>query len=144
LNELVLSDSLEEIELMLDEVEEASILRQRLGRISILFKSSVKKSIEKTMKMGVLSTDELLQVGKFLDGLKGLYLYLDELTNYQINAPLFKEKVYKIDYPKSLNMEIKHIINQFGEINDDASSELKDIRKRIKDHEKGIDINYKR
>lgn len=138
LNELVLSDSLEEIELMLNEVEEASILRQRLGRISILFKSSVKKSIEKTMKMGVLSTDELLQIGKFLDGLKGLYLYLDELTNYQINAPLFKEKVYKIDYPKSLNMEIKHIINQFGEINDDASSELKDIRKRIKDHEKGI------
>ena len=30
----------------------------------------------------------------------------------------------------SLNMEIKHIINQFGEVNDDASSELKDIRKR--------------
>lgn len=138
LNEFQLYDDIDDIRNALNEVEEALILIERLGRINITFKSSVKLAIDKTIKMGVLSTDELLQVGKFLDSIKGLYLYLDEMENYEIESILFKDKVNQIDYPKSLNLEIKRIINQFGEINDDASSELRDIRKKIKELEKSI------
>src|SRR5690606_8759404 len=43
-------------------------------------------------------------------------------------------------YPKEINLRIKEIITPYGEINDNASVELYNIRKQIRDTEKNIQL----
>lgn len=140
IEEYQLMDNLEDIERSLDEVDEALILKQRMGRFPIYCTSAVRDLLIKTTKYGVLTADELFQVSKFLNTLKDLFLYLEQLHNNEITCKIFEELVSMIVYPKSLNLSINNIINQFGEIKDTASSNLKEIRRKIKDYEKNIQI----
>ena len=122
----------------LDEVDEALMLVNRMGRISIYFHTNVDYNLTKVLKGGVLTIPELVETGNFLDTIRDLYVYLEKLDANKIEAPLFKEAVNFLYYPKDLNLKIKSIVTPYGEIKDDASSELKHIRKSIKDTDTNI------
>lgn len=140
LNEYVLSNDLEEIEKSLVEVEEATILIQRMQRFPLFFSSDVEYLLKKVSKSGVLVESELLEIGRFLDTIKSNQMFYDSLVDSKINAENFGKYIDKLIYPKELNIRIKEIITPYGEIKDDASSELAQIRKKIKDHEKNIQL----
>jgi len=125
--------NIDAIRYALNEVDEAQMLINRMGRFSIYFHSNVDYNISKVMKNGVLSVSELVEVGNFLDTIRDLYVYLEKLDTNKIEAPLFTESVHYMNYPKELNLRIKSIVTPYGEIKDDASPELKRIRKGLKD-----------
>lgn len=138
LDNVVLFEDIDEIKECLEEVDEASKLIERMNQFPLYFNSDILYILDKTNKHGVLSVEELLEVGKLLDSVKNIFIYDESLSNALIDHSYFTKSIQNLVYLKSLNLRIKEIVNPFGEILDDASPLLKDIRKRIRDTEKGI------
>ena len=122
----------------LNLVDEAVVLKNRMGSLPIHFSDDIGLYLVKVSKAGVLDEHELACIGNFLDTIRDLYVYIEKLDNYKIDSPLFTSIVKGVVYPKELNLRIKDIITPYGEIKDSASSTLKDIRKRIKDADSAI------
>lgn len=138
LDKVILYEDVDDIILSLNEVDEASKLIQRMNQFPLYFNNNIYYLLDKTKKYGVLSAEELLEIGKLLDTVKNIFIYDESLSNALINHEFFSKNIEELVYFKSLNLRIKEIVNPFGEILDDASPLLKDIRKRIKDTEKNI------
>lgn len=135
--------SYNDIELLnykLDEVDEAYILIERMGKFPIFIKSNtdINYLLTKINKNGVLEPLELAEITNLLDTIRDIINYEDKLMDFKIDHPLFSNNVSKLEYFKDLNLKIKNIVTPYGEILDDASSQLRTIRKRIKDLEKNI------
>lgn len=135
---LPLLNDLEEIQRALDEADEAMVLLQRLHRFPLYFISDVGNILMRVRKGGMVSVEELLEIGKFLDTVKANFLYLNTMAEFKISAPLFQGHVEGLFYPLELNKRIKEIVDPDGEIKDSASKALKDIRRHIRDAERQI------
>ncbi|MBO4622769.1 MAG: endonuclease MutS2 [Bacilli bacterium] len=133
-----LSNDLDYINYNLNIVDEAVILKNRMGSIPIHFSDDVGLYLSKVNKAGVLNEHELASVSNYLDTIRDLYVYNEKLDNYKIESPLFSAVIKSITYPKDLNLRIKEIITPYGEIKDSASPALKDIRKKIKEADNAI------
>lgn len=140
LKNLKLLNDLDKINDTLAEVDEATILIQRMQRFPLYFKSDLRKTLNLINKGYVINLDELLVIAKFLDTIKANQVYLDTIENLKIETTYFKKNVDKLFYPKELNLRIKDIITTYGEINDHATVELAKIRKAIRDTEKNIQV----
>src|SRR5690554_4631594 len=140
LKKLKLLNDLDKINDTLAEVDEATILIQRMQRFPLYFKSDLRKTLNLINKGYVINLDELLVIAKFLDTIKANQVYLDTIENLKIETKYFKKNVDKLFYPKELNLRIKDIITPYGEINDHATVELAKIRKAIRDTEKNIQV----
>ncbi len=138
LDELVLLNNLDLINEALSEVEEATMLLQRLQRFPLYFKSDIRTILLLINKGHVVSPSELLEISKFLDTIKANKVYLGTIENLKIEVPSFKTYIDTLFYPKELNLRIKEIISPQGEILDTASKELFEIKKEIADTEKNI------
>lgn len=138
LNTIVLEDNLEKIDYALSETLEATKIMQRLGRFPMFFKSDISLYLKKVSKSGILTELEVLEIGKFLDTIRDTFLFLEELKNYDIEHLYFSHSLNKLEYLKDLNLQIKSIITPYGEMKDDASSELNRLRKAIKNMENNI------
>ena len=133
-----LSNDLNDINLSLDETDEASRIIQRMGRFPITFTKDIISYVKAASKSVVLSIDNFLEIGKFLDSIKNIILFSGSLKNANIDSSIFQEYVNLLIYPKELNLRIKEVISPFGEIMDSASPELKSIRRQIAENEKNI------
>lgn len=124
----------------LDEVDEAYILLERMGKFPIHIKSdtNINYLLSKIHKNGVLEANELSEISNFLDTIRDINIYKLKLDDNNINYFYFDNKTIEIEYFKDLNIKIRKIVTPYGEINDDASPLLRQIRKRIKDLEKNI------
>jgi len=138
LDNMQFQEDLKDIELALNEVDEAVILQQRMGRNPIYFNVDLSLILSKVSKSGVLSEEEVLAVGQLLDTIKDHIIYYEKLEAAGINGDFFKLKLDLMEYYKDLNLNIKKIITPYGEIKDDASILLRDIRKQQLDTEKNI------
>lgn len=138
LDNLELFDNIEDIRIALDEVDEATILIQRMGRFPLYFHTDIAYLLDKVHKYGVLTEEELLEIGNLLDTIKENLIYLEKLESAEITVLYYKQKIESLTYEKELNLKIKKIINPYGEIKDDASSLLKEIRRKQKEIEVNI------
>lgn len=87
---------------------------------SILSKAAIQDSI--------LQSNELGQVWNALKVTKNIYQYFNRRKN---NYPLLNQLVSELNYNRVLEYNIEKIIDENGNIKDDASYELKKIRKEI-------------
>ena len=128
------------LDYILNEVDEAYVLLERMGKFPIHIKSdsNINYSLTKIHKNGVLEAHELSEISNFLDTLRDIILYKNKLEDTKIEHSLFEIKVNELEYFKDLNIKIRKIVTPYGEILDDASPNLRSIRKRIKDLEKNI------
>jgi len=138
LDYIKLLDNIEDIRIALDEVDEATILIQRMGRFPLYFHTDIAYLLDKVHKYGVLTEEELLEIGNLLDSIKENFIYLEKLASAEIEVQYYKQKIENLTYEKELNLKIKKIINPYGEIKDDASTLLKEIRRKQKELETNI------
>jgi len=124
----------------LDEVDEAYILLERMGKFPIHIKSNtnINYLLTKIHKNGVLESYELSEISNFLDTIRDINIYKTKLDDNKIDYQYLENKTRDLEYFKDLNVKIRKIVTPYGEINDDASPMLRQIRKRIKDLEKNI------
>lgn len=126
------------IDYALNETLEATRIIQRLGRSPLYFSIDIEYLLTKTRKDGILTINELLEIAKFKDSIRDTFLFLEDLKNYDIEHYYFEQAITNLGYLKDLNLEIKSIITPYGEIKDDASQTLKQIRRTIKNLETTI------
>ena len=133
-------NDIDEINQELDLTDECLIILQRYGKFPIYFKSdsNIEYSLNKIHKNGVLSPIELAEMGNFFDSIRDTILYQEKLIDSKINANMLSNVITRLNYNKDLNLKVKKIVTPYGEINDDASINLKSIRKQYKDLEKNI------
>ncbi|MDD4212948.1 MAG: hypothetical protein PHY42_06110, partial [Bacilli bacterium] len=136
---LPLWDEADLIERMLLEVDEASILCERMGRLPLYFHEAIDQILMHLHKGGIIIPEELVTIGNFLDTMKANYLYYEKCENANIEAPYYFEHLERLMYVKDLNLRIKQIINPYGEILDDASPTLKSLRREHREYEKRIE-----
>lgn len=143
INEVTLTSDFDAISKMLEEADEATVIIKRAGNIPLEFNDGIEKYIIHASKSGVLSEREVFEVGRFLDCIKNNQIFLEKVNSIIKSAPYYKQYVDLLFYPKELNLEIKKIIDDNGEIKDDASSILKDIRRSIRNSEVNIQKKLK-
>lgn len=140
LSNIVLMNEIDDIRYALEETDEATRLVLRAHRFPLYFNSPMDFYLSKIHKGGIVTLEELGEVGKFLDTIKNIIIYIVDLDNAEIACPYFKQNTTELFYPKELNLRVKEVITPYGEIRDDASAILKDIRRHIKDTEKSIQV----
>lgn len=133
-----LSDSLNEIQAMLDETEEATILILRMGRIPIQLKKDIFYILNKTTKSGILSIDEILEVRKLIQSSRSCKSYLDSLKDAEIKSNYLINYISNLTYSKFIFDRINEIMTPYGEILDNASHELLLLKKKANNLEKNI------
>ena len=138
LNELELSNNIDEIRTSLDETDEAVRIIFRMGRFEILFTKNVNLFVLKAKKNMVLAIEDFIEIGRFLDTVKNTSLFNQSLKSANIDAPIFNNYVDKLCYSKDYNLRLKEVFSNSGEILDSASPLLKQIRKSILDFDKNI------
>lgn len=133
-------DDIDLLNYKLDEVDEAYILLERMGKFPIHIKSdtNINFLLSKIHKNGVLEANELSEISNFLDTIRDINIYKTKLEDNKIDYQCLENKTKELEYFKDLNIKIRKIVTPYGEINDDASPLLRQIRKRIKDFEKNI------
>lgn len=140
LEEFTLMSEIEAISEALNEVDEATVLLERMQRFPLYFRDDIRKILVLVNKSHILTLDELLEISKFLDTIKANMVYLETVENLKIVVNYFKANINNLFYPKEVNLRIKEIITPYGEINDNATVELFSIRKAIRDTEKNIQV----
>lgn len=137
-NELM--NDLKIIENTLNEIDEATILLERMQKFPLYFRGDIRKILTLIRKSHIITIEELVEILKFLDTVKANIVYLETVENLKIEASYYKDNINKLFYPKDINLRIKEIITPYGEINDNASVDLYNIRKQIRDTEKNIQV----
>ena len=131
-------DDIDTINRVLDEVNEALILVNRMGKYQTYFRTDISYHLSKIHKNGSISAVELSQISCFLDTIRDVFLYFDKLEDNKIESIHLNKRLENLFYPKDLNLKIRNIVTPYGEVKDDASPNLRNIRKSIKDSEKNV------
>lgn len=131
--QLMPSDNIEEVKLWLDETEETLQILLKRGNPPFGGLSDVKTSAKKAIIGGMLDPKNLLKVADNLRVARRLKKYLLEDNSDKESAyPILQSYIQNLEINKNLEDEIENAIISEEEISDNASSELRKIRKNKK------------
>ncbi len=132
------------IKTRLKEVTAGRVLIEQYSKPPFGGISDLREILKKAGKGVVLSTKEITQVRRAIYGFRNIKLYFRRIKN-EIDPVLIKEKydvIYnkseKIAITRSLEQEIDRVIDDYGEIKDNASSKLSSLRSQIENLENQI------
>ncbi|WP_405760823.1 endonuclease MutS2 [Anaerovibrio slackiae] len=138
---LLPSGDREEVRERLQQTAEAvyvsSMAQPPLGGIK-----DIRESIKKVGMGAVLAPDELLDILTTMYAMREMKRFFKEL---EAEAPILKNWAHSLEILGQLEKDLEHIVDEHGNLRDDASVELKRIRReirssqaKIKDHLAGL------
>src|SRR5690625_4324156 len=134
-SEIVPSTSIEKVQLLQDETDEALHVLRLNKNVPFSHMEDITESLKRSEIGSTLSTEECLHVAQTIYTGRNIKTFLEGLEE---DLPLLKEIVVQITPLRHLEKEIKLKIDDHGEVVDDASSALKSIRQAIKSYETRI------
>jgi len=132
INEMKVSTDIDEINNKLDETDEALKLIVRIGNIPLGGISDIRQAVKRAQIGGVLSIEELVNISSFAYGVNQIKLYLDRVNSERIGSIYISKYINQLIPLTNLRKRIDACIDNNGNILDDASPKLKDIRQQIK------------
>lgn len=120
-----------ELEIKLNEVSEAESLILSFGKPSFFDDSGLDEILKRLPLIVTLTEQELLLIASLLDNAGELKKYEEEALSNDGKISALSEYFENLYPLKNLSKEIHRSINADGEVADDASSELKSIRKEL-------------
>lgn len=128
---LVPLSEIEELKLELDYLEEMTSLLSNEDSFPFDGFEDYSKILSKSKITNVvLNTDEILDIYELISSFRRIKNYLRNINQVYPNLISLSEKIY---HSKNLEKNISDIVDQNGEIKDNASPELKKIRIEIND-----------
>ena len=124
---LVVSDNIKKVNLMQEETAQACNLVTKKGNPPIYCTVDVRPSLKRAERQGTLSLKELYAIAKLLKTARALKTYPDDIVSDALDEHF--EALYA---DKRLEMRIFDIVIDDETIADNASPELSDIRRKIK------------
>lgn len=115
----------------LDDVDEALRIVTRFERAPIMLDSDFRAILSLALKGAKLSALEIYEVEKLFLTVKANYKLLNQLINEKISCPNYQSKVNELEVVDYLDKIIVKSINENGEVLDNASPVLKQIRSKL-------------
>ncbi len=116
------------VELDLKRLSQALVMTIKLGSMPFSGVYDISHAIETALKDGTLTCEELLKVADQCYAIRQIKAYIKSFNN---EIDLIKELVDTLEDNEQTANEIIKCINRSNTVNDNASSELKRIRKQI-------------
>jgi DNA mismatch repair protein MutS2 len=121
----------DEIKRLLFEVDEAKNIIQRYDSTPLTGVLDLTEIIKKSQIGSVLTIDELLRVVSHQEAVSRTYGFVKKVVSLVLEFDYLKDYYNRIISLPVLKNEIDKVIDKKGEIYDNASSKLSDIRKKI-------------
>ena len=121
------SDNIKKVNILQSETADAVTLLTKKGNPPFMCTLDVRASLKRALRGGVLSISEILSVGKVLETARRLKSYPDD-----IESEFLSEHFDALYMNKDLEKRISSSIVDEETLADDASTELADIRRKIR------------
>ncbi|MDT8336480.1 MAG: endonuclease MutS2 [Candidatus Izemoplasmatales bacterium] len=121
----------DETKRLLFEVDEAKNIIQRYDSTPLTGVLDLTEIIKKSQIGSVLSIDELLRVVSHQEAVSRTYIFVKKVISLELEFNYLKDYYNRIISLPILKTEIDKVIDKKGEIYDNASPKLSDIRKKI-------------
>ena len=131
----------DQIKYALEEVDEALLIIKRYSRFPFYFCLDVKKILLHISKDGIIDLVELFEITKFIKTIRESFTYIRYLKENQINVNYLEKNIINFNIPKNLINIINKTLDDYGNLNDDATETLYSIRRKIYNTSKSIQ-NY--
>ena len=128
---LELKKDIEELNAILDNTYEALRITSSYQRAPIYFSKDITPLIAFIKKGGILEGLEIYEINKIYKTIKANITFLNNLKKENIESFYYSELVEKLIFPSVLYEYIEKSIDEDGYVLDEASFELKNIRRKL-------------
>lgn len=116
----------------LEEIHQANLIINQKGNVPLAGFEPSKEYIIHAKKGGVIRNSALIKISQAVKYANQVKKYIENKTNTNIQINLLEDMAYEITDISYLSRDIDRAIISEDEISDDASLELRDIRRKIK------------
>ncbi len=131
ITEIVIQVDINKIETLLNETDEALKLLYRMGDAPFGGITDIRPHVKRAAIGGVLEIAELVEVADVIYSVYQMKVYLERVENEKIESIYISEYINRLVNLNSLRKEIELCIDSRGQIADDATPKLREIRKEI-------------
>ncbi|MEH7094703.1 endonuclease MutS2 [Neobacillus vireti] len=135
---LVPSTDFEEVVRLQAETDEAATVIRIKGNVPLSGIHDIRAHIKRSVIGGVLSAHELVHVASTIHASRQMKRFIEELAEERTELPILVEQVADIIPLTNLEHEIKHAIDESGEVLDGASDLLRSLRHQLRASESRI------
>ncbi|HEY8365336.1 MAG TPA: endonuclease MutS2 [Haloplasmataceae bacterium] len=132
INNIEILNDIEIIQKNLDETDEALKLLYQIGDIPFGGISDIRPFVKRAQINGVLDVSELIQIADFIYGVNLIKDFLRKIIDEKITCNYICNYINGLIDLNNLRKEIEKCIDIHGQIIDDATLKLKQIRNEIK------------
>lgn len=125
------SSNIVDLEEELEHVDECFRIISRFERAPLFLSSHYEMVLQILEKLGILSGLELYETIRLYQTIRANYAFSERLQKNQIIAPFYYEKVNCFKMNHEIEKILIRSVNEDGNILDDASVELKQIRRKL-------------
>src|SRR5690625_4472787 len=136
INELTPSVHLDEVIHWQEETDEAVTLLRLKGHVPLGGITNIHPHIQRAKIGGSLLASECLEVAQTIYGTRRFKTFMNELED--VSVPILEQLAEQIHSLKQLEQSIKRCIDEQGEVLDQASSNLRSIRSKIRSYENSV------
>lgn len=130
--EIEISSDIEIIRVLLDEANEALRLIYRFGELPLGGITDIRAFVKRAKIGGVLAITDLVQITDFIYGVYQMKVYIERVEAEKISCEHISNNINQLVNLNSLRKAIDSCIDIHGNIVDDATVKLKEIRTQIK------------
>ncbi|WP_160722095.1 endonuclease MutS2 [Bacillus sp. USDA818B3_A] len=135
---LMPSINFEEVVRLQAETDEATTVVRIKGNVPLSGIHDIRPHIKRSVIGGVLSSHELVQIASTIHTSRQIKRFIEELAEERTELPILIEQVAQIIPLTNLEHEIKHAIDESGEVLDSASDLLRSLRQQLRSNESRI------
>ncbi|MEH7545051.1 MULTISPECIES: endonuclease MutS2 [Bacillaceae] len=135
---LVPSTDFDEVVRLQAETDEAATVIRIKGNVPLAGIHDIRAHIKRSVIGGVLSPHELIQIASTIHASRQMKRFIEELAADRTELPILVEQVANIIPLTNLEQDIKHAIDESGEVLDSASDLLRSLRHQLRSNESRI------
>jgi len=135
---LVPSTDFDEVVRLQTETDEAATVYRIKGSVPLSGIHDIRAHIKRSVIGGVLSPHELNQIASTIHASRQIKRFIEDIAAERTELPLLSEQVERIIPLTNLEQEIKHAIDESGEVLDSASDLLRSLRHQLRSNESRV------
>ncbi|MBO0960142.1 endonuclease MutS2 [Neobacillus sp. MM2021_6] len=135
---LVPSTDFEEVARLQTETDEAATVFRIKGNVPLSGIHDIRAHIKRSVIGGVLSPHELNQIASTIHASRQMKRFIEDIAAERTELPILVEQVERIIPLTNLEQDIKHAIDEGGEVLDSASDLLRTLRHQLRSNESRV------
>ncbi|MFK9091241.1 endonuclease MutS2 [Bacillus salipaludis] len=135
---LLPSTDFDEVVRLQIETDEAATVFRIKGNVPLSGIHDIRAHIKRSVIGGVLSPHELNQIASTIHASRQMKRFIEDVVEERTELPILLEQVGRIIPLTNLEQDIKHAIDESGEVLDSASDLLRSLRHQLRSNESRV------